>query len=92
MPARRIPLEKPPSAAVEARVKRQQTALNRLIGANIKKARTEAALSLRQLQTRCDISANYLSGLERGLHSPTINTLVKIAVHLNTTVADLISE
>jgi hypothetical protein len=92
MAARRIPLEQPPSSAANAEVKRQQTALRLLIGANIKKVRAEAGLSLRALQLRCDISANYLSGLERGLHAASVDVLVQIAFHLNTTVADLISE
>jgi transcriptional regulator with XRE-family HTH domain len=85
-------LEQPPSSAVNAKVKRQQAALRLRIGANIKKARAEAGFSLRQMQIRCDISANYLSGLERGLHAASVDVLVQIAFHLNTTVAALISE
>jgi ribosome-binding protein aMBF1 (putative translation factor) len=92
MAARRIPLEKPPTAAVDATVRHQQTVMRQRIGSNIKKARTEAGLSLRQMQMRSDVSANYLSGLERGLHSASVDVLVQIAFHLGTTLADLISE
>jgi transcriptional regulator with XRE-family HTH domain len=62
------------------------------IGSNLKKARTAAGLSLRQMQTKSDVSANYLSELERGLRGATVDVLVQLAYHLDTTLADLISE
>lgn len=92
MPARRVPLEKPPSEADEARMKRQQVIERKRIGANIKKARTEAGLSLRQMQHRSSVHANYLSELERGLRAATVDVLVQIAFHLNTTISALVSE
>lgn len=90
--ARRVPLEKPPSDATEARMKRQQAIERKRIGANIKKARSEAKLSLRQLQHRSGVHANYLSELERGLRAGTVDVLVQIAFHLDTTIAALVSE
>jgi hypothetical protein len=90
--ARRLPLEKPPSDAIMARMKRQQAIERQRIGAKIKMARTEAGLSLRQLQVRSDVSANHLSELERGLRAATVDVLVQIAFSLNMTLATLVSE
>ena len=90
--ARRVPLEKPPSDAVMARMKRQQAIERQRIGSKIKMARTEAGLSLRQMQVRSDVSANHLSELERGLRAATVDVLVQIAFSLNTTLAALVSE
>ena len=48
------------------------------IGVHLKKARTQAGLSLREVGDRCGIAASYLSNLERGGSSPTLATLTKI--------------
>jgi hypothetical protein len=90
--ARRVPLETPPSDAVEAEMKRQQLIERKRIGTNIKKARAEAGLSLRQMQQRSGVHANYLSELERGLRAATVDVLVQIAFHLDTTISALVSE
>lgn len=66
--------------------------MRKLIGINLKAARQSAGLSLRALQMRSDISANYLSELERGLRAATVDVLVQAAFHLNTTVIALISK
>jgi hypothetical protein len=92
MAARRVPLEKPPTDAAVARMKRQQVLERQRIGAKIKQARTEAGLTLRQMQVRSDVSANHLSELERGLRAATVDVLVQIACALNTTIAALVSE
>jgi DNA-binding XRE family transcriptional regulator len=91
MAARRIPLEKPPTKVAAERVARQQAEMRERIGANLKRVRAEAGLSLRQMQMRSDVSANYLSELERGKRGATVDVLVQIAFHMQTTVADLIS-
>jgi hypothetical protein len=51
--ARRVPLTKPPSTAAVARMKRKQAIERERIGANIKKARTEAGLTC----AKCKCSA-----------------------------------
>ena len=92
MAARRIPLEKPPSKSDKAKVEHQQAVIRKRIGANLRKARNEANLSLRQMQIKSNVSANYLSELERGLRGGTVDLLVQIAFYLDTTLADLIAE
>ena len=82
--ARRIPLETPPSKTDDAKVKQQQQDMRKRVGAHLKKLRTEASLSLRQLGMRADISANYLSDVERGLSAVTTDFLVRVAYHLGT--------
>src|SRR5208337_2532993 len=52
MPARRIPLERPPTKADEVRVKHRQAVWRARIGANLREAGTETGLSQRQLSTR----------------------------------------
>jgi plasmid maintenance system antidote protein VapI len=91
MAARRIPLERPPSKADEAKVLREQTIARERIGALLLKLRTEAGLSLRQAGLRADVSANYLSEAERGKRSVTIDFLVRMAYHLGTTPAAFLS-
>jgi ribosome-binding protein aMBF1 (putative translation factor) len=71
--ARRIPLERPPSATDEAKVLRQQKQLRARVGQNLNRIRTEAGLSLRALSMRADISTNHLSRTEKGLHGVTID-------------------
>src|SRR5271166_1861167 len=66
MPARRIPLERPPTKADEVRVKHQQAVWRTRIGANLGEAGTETGLSQRQLATRANVSANYLGQAELG--------------------------
>jgi ribosome-binding protein aMBF1 (putative translation factor) len=47
--ARRIPLERPPTASDEAKVERQQQLLKKRIGDQVKLLREQAGLSQRQL-------------------------------------------
>jgi hypothetical protein len=90
--ARRIPLERPPSATDEAKVLRQQKQLRARVGENLNRIRTEAGLSLRALSMRADISTNHLSRTEKGLHGVTIDFLVRVSYHLGTTPTELLAE
>jgi DNA-binding XRE family transcriptional regulator len=92
MAARRIPLEKPPTVADAARLERKQAAMRKRIGAHLKRLRTEAGLSLRQLSMRADVSTSYLSDLERGQHAPTSDLVVRLAHFLNAEASDFFSD
>jgi phage protein D len=92
MAARRVPLEKPPTQAEAAKVDRLKVEMKLRIGRNIKAARTAAGLTLRQAEVRCNVSANYLSELERGMPDVSVSVLVQVATGLGTTVAALVSE
>ena len=62
------------------------------IGEKIKKHRTERGFSLRELAKRVDLSASFLSQIEQGKASPSIENLKKIANNLEVRVSYLIEE
>lgn len=62
------------------------------IGERIKKSRNEMALSLRELASRVDLSASFLSQIEQGKASPSIENLKKIATALDVKVSYLIED
>ena len=53
---------------------------------NIRKIRKADGMSLKELGSKVNLSATYLSKLERGMANPSINTLQKIAKALDTDV------
>ena len=62
------------------------------IGEKIKKHRTERGFSLRELAKRVELSASFLSQIEQGKASPSIENLKKIANNLEVKVSYLIEE
>ena len=48
------------------------------IGERIKKSRNDRGLSLRELATKVELSASFLSQIEQGKASPSIENLKKI--------------
>lgn len=62
------------------------------IGERIKKSRNEKSLSLRELATMVDLSASFLSQIEQGKASPSIENLKKIANSLDVRVSYLIED
>lgn len=62
------------------------------IGERIKRKREECGLMLNELAKRVGVSSSALSQIEKSKAFPTIVTLKQIAVHLNTTVGELIGE
>jgi len=60
------------------------------VGAAIRKARADAGMSMRALSLACGVSQPFLSAVERGLSTPSIYTLYRIAEVLNTTPAALL--
>ncbi len=62
------------------------------LGARLAYFRKFRALSLEQVATRAEITKSYLSKLERGLSSPTIATLLKLAKALNVNSEQLIGD
>lgn len=62
------------------------------IGERIKKSRNDKSLSLRELATMVDLSASFLSQIEQGKASPSIENLKKIANSLDVRVSYLIED
>ncbi len=64
--------------------------VNEIIAINLKRLREEKNLSLGQLAELAGVSKVMLSGVEKGLSNPTINTIWKIAGALEVTYTDLL--
>lgn len=62
------------------------------IGERIRKKRNEKGFSLRELAAKVELSASFLSQIEQGKASPSIENLKKIANHLEVRVSYLIEE
>lgn len=61
------------------------------IGALLKRIRKQHNITLQDLSINSGLSISYISLLERGLNSPTIENLQKICKYLNITLVDLLS-
>ncbi len=60
------------------------------VGMSIKIARTKANMTQEQLAERADISSSYVSVIERGKQSVSLEYMDRIADALNTTVSELL--
>lgn len=60
------------------------------IGVLLKRIRKQHKITLQELALKSGLSVSYLSLLERGLNSPTIESLNKICQCLNITLTDLL--
>lgn len=65
--------------------------ISQQLGTQIKKIRTSLGMSQEALAFKADISAAHLGQIERGVKSPTITTIAKIAKALNVTLPILFS-
>ncbi|EEF60499.1 helix-turn-helix domain-containing protein [Pedosphaera parvula] len=63
----------------------------RLLGEAVRAKRKEAGFSQEKLAEKADLSAVFVSRIERGKESPTLDNLVKIAKALGTHVRDLVA-
>lgn len=62
------------------------------LGARVRARREALGLSQAELAEKVDISANYVSVLERGVKLPTLDTLVILAKGLGVPVSELLGE
>ncbi|MFA6216383.1 MAG: XRE family transcriptional regulator [Candidatus Omnitrophota bacterium] len=62
------------------------------IGLRIKKLRQEKHMALKELAAKTTLTSSFLSQLENGLTSPSVDSLRKIADALGTTVGDFFKE
>ena len=66
--------------------------VNRMIGAKIKSIRAERKLSLEELSKLTEVSKAMLGQIERGVSSPTVSTLWKIATGLGVPFTSFVEE
>lgn len=62
------------------------------IGSRLKKLRTERGLSLRELARRTDVTASFLSQVERGTSSLSLDSLLRISDALDVSMIHFIGE
>ncbi|MFN7035469.1 MAG: helix-turn-helix domain-containing protein, partial [Bellilinea sp.] len=62
------------------------------VGQRLKALREERGISMRMLARNSGLSANALSMIERGLTSPSVSTLFKIATALGVPITDFFRE
>jgi transcriptional regulator with XRE-family HTH domain len=62
------------------------------LGSRIRRARKERDLTLKDLEARSSVSATHLSEIERGLTSPTLQVLSRIAAALGRTTSFFLEE
>jgi transcriptional regulator with XRE-family HTH domain len=66
--------------------------MKEIIGVNIKAHRRGLNISLKDLAAKVDVSASFLSQIEKGKVAPSITTLKSLADALDTTVGTLLGE
>lgn len=59
------------------------------LGKNIRNRRKELHLTQQNLADRVDKSHNFVGKIESAISKPSLDTLINIAIQLNTTVSDL---
>ncbi len=62
-----------------------------IFGSNVRRAREAQGISLRRFAMVVGLDKTYLSEVERGMRSPTLDTMDRIARGLGTTVAVLLA-
>jgi transcriptional regulator with XRE-family HTH domain len=63
----------------------------RLLGEAVRSKRRQAGFSQERLAEKAELSTVFISRIERGVESPTVANLVKIARALSVRVRDLVS-
>lgn len=61
----------------------------RLIGLNVHRLRLDRGLTQEAAAFEADIAFNYLSGIERGKHNPSVKVLWRVAKVLRVPITDL---
>ena len=64
----------------------------RLLGEAVRAKRKEAGVSQEKLAEKADLSAVFISRIERGIESPSVDNVLKIARALCVKVRDLVAE
>jgi transcriptional regulator with XRE-family HTH domain len=62
------------------------------MGRNVRVARKDLGWSQEDLAFETDIDRTYISGIERGVRNPSLDTLVKLAKTLKMTPANLLTK
>ena len=63
----------------------------RLLGEAVRATRKEAGFSQEKLAEKADLSTVFISRIERGVESPSVDNLLKIAKALGVQVRDMVN-
>ena len=63
----------------------------KIFGKRLKEIRSELGITQEELAFLCSMQSSHIGQLERGIKSPTLDTLYKIANGLKIAVADLVA-
>lgn len=66
-----------------------RTTAQQKLGKNVKQLRKEAELSQEELGEITGLDRTYISGVERGVRNPSLQTLEKLAKALKISVSDM---
>lgn len=66
--------------------------VNKALGSTIRELRKSQGLSQEKLAEKAGLHRTYIGALERGEKSPTIDTLTKVVLALNTCLSDFFIE
>ena len=72
--------------------RRKSLSLEKSFGLRLRAKRDVLGVSQEELADRCGLHPTYVSQLERGLKSPSLNTLYALASALKVDVADLVRD
>jgi transcriptional regulator with XRE-family HTH domain len=61
-----------------------------VFGQVLKQIRKKAKISQEELAFRSNLDRTYISMLERGIHQPTLNTLMSLSAALNMKLSELV--
>lgn len=75
-------MPKPPSRAL----------IRRAFGQTVRALRKRAGIAQEQLALAASVDRGYMGGLERGEHSPTLETIYKLLPHLRVTLVEFMEE
>lgn len=64
--------------------------MRKLVGRNFARLRAAANLTQEEVAERADISQQYISGLERGLRNPSVETIFRISQALGVSHIELV--
>lgn len=67
----------------------EKSSLRKILGANLKAARTALGITQEQAAARAGISAEFFGRLERGRAMASVSTLLKLAAALNVSIGQL---
>ena len=64
--------------------------VNKIFGCRLKQIRTRFAITQEELALKCNMQPSHIGQLERGIKSPTLETLDKIATGIGISISDLV--